>query len=517
MNKEWTLRDLLSERAKKYGDKTFLYFKDLEVSYRQLEELVYRVANGLSAIGVKKGDKVCLLIPNQPEFIYAFLGAPTIGAVIVPINTWLKSEEIKYIIQNSDAETIITVPQLIDRVDGIRADIPQVKNMVFIGEPNPPGTTPFSRLLAAPAMQPTVALDPDDDASIIYTSGTTGKPKGVMLTHHNYVYDAAAGIPLLDSKEMDRTMCILPLFHVNGQVATVLGPLSVGSSVVLTEGFSPKTFFQDLARHRATGFSGVPTVYSILLNLPDADKYDLSALRVCICGAAPMPVEVFNKFEEKFKAYILEGYGLSEGTCVSTLNPYGGKRKIGSIGVALPGQELKIFDDQDQELPPGRVGEIVIRGDNVMKGYYRNPRASAETLRNGWLHTGDLGYVDEEGYFFIVGRKKEMIIRGGENIYPKEVEEVIYKHPAVAEAAVVGLPDPIWGEEVAAFIITKPEMRLSEEELINYCKERLADYKCPRKVFFIENFPKTATGKIQKGQVKELFLQNRLTLKEDEG
>ncbi|MFQ6618919.1 MAG: class I adenylate-forming enzyme family protein, partial [Fidelibacterota bacterium] len=248
-----------------------------------------------------------------------------------------------------------------------------------------------------------------------------------------------------------------------------------------------------------------PTVYAILLNLPDAEKYDLSSLRICICGAAPMPVEVFRKFEEKFKAFILEGYGLSEGTCVSSVNPLDGTRKIGSIGLPIPEQEMKIFDDQDRELPQGEIGEIVIRGENVMVGYYKNPEATAETLRNGWLHTGDLGYVDEEGYFYIVGRKKEMIIRGGENIYPKEIEEVLYRHPKIAEAAVVGLPDKIWGEEVSAFIVLKLGESLSEEEVIAYCKEHLADYKCPQKVMFTGVFPKTATGKIQKGKLRELY------------
>src|SRR5581483_2724141 len=266
-------------------------------------------------------------------------------------------------------------------------------------------------------------------------------------------------------------------------------------------------FFAALARFRATAFSAVPTIYAILLQAEEAEAHDLSSLRFCVCGAAPMPVELFRKFEEKFHAFILEGYGLSEGTCVSSVNPLGGKRKIGSIGLSLSGQEMKIFNDRDEELPAGAVGEIVVRGENVMAGYFKNRAATEETLRSGWLHTGDLGYRDEEGYFFIAGRKKEMIIRGGENVYPKEIEELLYRHSGIQEAAVVGLPDPVWGEEVAAFIVPKPDAVLTSEEVVSYCQERLAKFKCPKQVLFVESFPKTATGKIQKGRLKEEYLR----------
>jgi long-chain acyl-CoA synthetase len=349
----------------------------------------------------------------------------------------------------------------------------------------------------------------DSVVAIVYTSGTTGKPKGVMLTNSNYCHNSADAAAALQMGREERAMCILPLFHVNGQVATILAPLQAGASLILTEGFSPKTFFANLSRYRATLFSGVPTIYSILLHLPDRANYDLSSLRLCICGAAPMPVELFQRFETAFNTIIIEGYGLSEGTCVSTLNPVNGERKIGAIGLALSQQEVKIFDEQDHELPPGQIGEIVVRGPNVMLGYYKNETASAETLRNGWLHTGDLGKKDEQGYFYIVGRKKEMIIRGGENIYPKEIEELLYQHPAIKEAAVIGMPDPIWGEEVAAAIILKDSAQASGDDIIGYCREHLADYKCPRSVFFRNEFPKTATGKIQKTKlVEQLVAEN---------
>jgi long-chain acyl-CoA synthetase len=369
----------------------------------------------------------------------------------------------------------------------------------------PEGTLPFSELMKDADKLKDREVSEEDVAGIIYTSGTTGYPKGVLLTHKNYVVNADQVSTACQMTEDDRFLCILPLFHVNGQIVTTVSPLFAGGSMVLLRGFSPKEFLPKLSHYRATAFSGVPTVYAILNNLPDAEEYDLSALRFCICGAAPMPVEVFETFERKYKAFILEGYGLSEGTCASSINPLDGTRKIGSIGIPFKDQEMKIFDENDKELAPEQIGEIVVRGPNVMKGYYKNEEATRETLRNDWLHTGDLGYIDEDGYFFIKGRKKEMVIRGGENIYPKEIEEVLYKHPAVAEAAVVGVPDKIWGEEVAAFVVLKEGAELKPQEVIDYCKEHLANYKCPRIVEVADSLPKTATGKIQKNRIIEEY------------
>lgn len=502
-----TIPALLRQRAQTTPEKVFLYFRDLEVSYRQLDEITNRVANGLAALGFQKGDKVCLLLPNCPEFVSLFLGAPKLGVVLVPLNVLLKAEEVQYIVNNSDATAIVAEARFWPLIEAIRPGCPNVKNLVMVGEAERAGVIPFSRLLAAPASDVKVEVNPEDDMGIIYTSGTTGKPKGVVLTQENYYVNSWQGVTVSGMKSDERALCILPLFHVNGQVVTVLMPLQAGASLILTEGFSPKTFFENIARYRATTFSGVPTVYSILLNWPEADQYDLSSLRMCICGAAPMPVEVFTQFEEKFNAKIIEGYGLSEGTCASTINPVEGKRKVGSIGLPFPGQDVRIFDEHDRELPPGQVGEIVIRGRNVMKGYYKNPEATAETLRNGWLHTGDLGYCDEDGYFYIVGRKKEMIIRGGVNIYPKEIEEVLYRHPKVKEAAVIGLPDKIWGEEVGCCLVLKEGEQWNREDVIAYCQEHLADFKCPRQVFFVDSFPKTATGKIQKHLLAESVLK----------
>lgn len=505
-----TIPALLAEKAQSMPEKIFLYFGSLEISYKELDSTTNRIANGLAAMGLEPGAKICVMLPNCPEYVYMFLGTPKLGAAIVPINTALKRDEIAYIADDSDASAMIVSPQFLDLAKEISSASDKMRKIIVTGGKESDLESGLKSELIAPFAQLLEAKEdridlshPESTASIVYTSGTTGRPKGVMLTNANYAANSAQARAALDMRETERAMCILPLFHVNGQVATVLTPIQAGASLILTEGFSPKNFFENISRYRATTFSGVPTIYSILLNLPERDRYDLSSLRLCICGAAPMPVELFNQFEQAFKTVIIEGYGLSEGTCVSTLNPVDGQRKIGSIGLPLEGQEVKIFGDDDTERAPGEIGEIVVRGPNVMAGYYKNGAATKETLRNGWLHTGDLGKRDEDGYIYIAGRKKEMIIRGGENIYPKEIEEVLYKHEAVQEAAVIGMAHKIWGEETAAAIILKAGATATSDDIIAYCRARLADYKCPTRVFFVDQFPKTATGKIQKNRLVE--------------
>jgi len=502
-----TLKELLIDREARLKNKTFIFWENDEVSYSKLLDTAKRIASSLAGKGLNQDDKVCIWLQNRPEFIYAMFGCAFSGTVLVPINTQFKQEEAQYIIDNSEARLLITQPEFYEMAARIKANCPKLKEIVVVDQA-PSGTTPFSELYN-PAKPVEREIVEDDIAGIIYTSGTTGFPKGAVLTHKNYLTNALQIAEAAKMTEADRFLCILPLFHVNGQLVTVLGPLYAGANMILTKGFSPKDFLARLACYQATAFSGVPTVYAILNSLPDAEQYDLSKLRFCICGAAPMPVEVFETFERKYKAFILEGYGLSEGTCASSINPLDGTRKIGSIGTPLKGQEMKIVDDKGQEVKSGVVGEIVVQGENVMKEYYRNPQATEETLKGGWLHTGDLGYQDPDGYFFIVGRKKEMIIRGGENIYPKEIEEVLYKHPGVLDAAVVGLPDKVWGEEVGAFIVPKPGQTMTEPEIIEYCKERIAKYKCPRQVFFRDTLPKTATGKIQKRKILDQFLEGK--------
>lgn len=502
-----TLPRLLRLRAEQNPEAPFLFFKSDVFSRRELLDAVLQAAGELNSAGIRKGDRVALLLPNGPEFIVYYFASMELGAIAVPVNTALKAPEIAFILKDSGAKAVLLGPAHYDLSEDLRRDCPEliVTQKIEAGKSKQAQTR----------QNETDGIDGkegsprgEDPAAIIYTSGTTGFPKGAVLSHANYLADAGQLVSAIGMNGNDRFLCFLPLFHVNGQVVTLLSPLLAGGSIVLMERFAPKEFFELLSRHRCTAFSGVPSVYAVLLNLSDSSRYDLSSLRFCICGAAPMPVEVFEKFEAKFKAHILEGYGLSEGTCASSVNPPPpGPRKVGSIGLPLKGQEMKIVGEQDQELPDGSVGEIVVRGPTVMKGYWNNPGATADAIRGEWLHTGDLGLMDKDGYFFIVGRKKEMIIRGGENIYPKEIEEALYRHAAVAEAAVVGLPDKRWGEEVAAFLVLKEGSTATSKEILAALKDRVADYKLPRLIEFVSALPKTATGKIQKLRLRDEYLK----------
>ncbi len=495
-----TLQELLKRRAQEAPGKPFLFFKDQIWSRQELDIASSILAQEIKDLGVKAQDRVALIVPNGPEFILHFFGILKAGALVVPVNTALKEEEISFILKDSGAVCAFTGPSHEKSLKSLTDRIPSLKTIqaLPLGEDKnfwlKKGTVPFIE------EKGTVPFS----ASLIYTSGTTGFPKGAELTHRNYLFDVQKFVEATQMNESDRFLCFLPLFHVNAQVVTLLSPLYCGGAMVLMEKFAPKEFFETLSSKKATSFSGVPSVYSVLLGVPDSANYDLSSLRFCICGAAPMPVEIFERFEKKFNAYILEGYGLSEGTCVSSINPPPPqKRKIGSIGLALKDQNMKILDSAGTELPRGEIGEIAIQGENVMKGYWNNSSATSQTIRDGWLYTGDLGYQDANGFFFIAGRSKEMIIRGGENIYPKEVEESLYRHPAILEAAVIGLPDQRWGEEVAAFLVLKEGQSLTAKDVRLFLKDKIADYKIPRQIEILSSLPKTATGKIQKLKLKK--------------
>ncbi len=502
------LRELIELHLADRPDQTFIYWRDEEISYRTLNERANRVANGLRALGVGKGDVVSVYLPNCPEFLYTWFGIVKLGAVFGPVNSMFKGEEVRHVLSDSGAVAAVTSQALLDTITAAREECPALREVICL-EGQAPGAMAFEELMERPPELEPVALARDDLTAIVYTSGTTGRPKGAMLSHFNYVWDTMAAVDVIPIQPgQDRLGLILPLFHVNAQV-TSLSQLYVGGAVAMWERFSPSDFWETVQHYRPTTFSAVPTMLSILLAVPRPEGLDAGSLRYVICGAAPLPLDVFQRFEEAFDLRIMEGYGLTEATCVSSLNPYWGIRKVGSIGLPLRGQPMKIVDDNMNDLPPGEFGEIVVKGPNAMMGYYNNPEATAETIVNGWVRTGDVGYVDDDGYFFIVDRKKEMIIRGGENVYPREVEEVLFAHPKVAEAAVIGRPDPIWGEEVVAVIVLQPGQTLTPEEVQEYCKERMASYKVPRQVEFREDLPKTVTGKVVKKAVKEDLLRGR--------
>jgi len=505
-----TINELWHERAQAHADKTYLYWQDKAHSYAAFDALTGKTAGMLAALGAKKGDHIAVLIPNSLEFLEAWFGSMTGGFTAVTINTLLKAEELEYILNDSDAEILITTPTFRKALEAVWPRLTKLKTVVLTeADAQYPDAKILSVEIEKAARFEVKDLKGSDYASMIYTSGTTGHPKGVLLTHANILYNSFVAHQMIDLAESDTALCIMPLFHVNAQIASMMATLWAGATVVLEEGFKPRSFIDTLKKYRCTTFSGVPTIYNFLNELKEADGADLSFLKACVCGAAPMPVEVFNKFEEKFKAKIIEGYGLSEGTCVSSLNPLHGTRKIGSIGVSIAGQEMQIvnanINDKNVFLKDGEIGEIVIKGPNMMTGYYKKPEENKQTIVDGWLHTGDLGQRDSEGYFYITGRKKEMIIQGGENIYPKEIEEALYKHTGISECAIVGIPDKSYGEVVGAFVIPKEGVTLEAKDIRAYLREKIANYKMPKVIEFVTAFPKTATGKIQKNKIVENY------------
>jgi long-chain acyl-CoA synthetase len=502
-----TIRALLKERGGRLSDKVFLLFEDRTYTYADLLSRSREVASILTTAGVKKGDRVSIIFENSPEYIFCFFGIASIGAVMVPVNVNYKPDEIDYVVSHSEAKTVIFSERYVQAIDALRQrwspDMCYVISSANDGANAPKWAVPFRTSLPLEASKlEQNEIAPEDMAVIIYTSGTTGKPKGVMLSHWNLVLNARQMVERKEITSNDRFLCTLPLFHVNSLVTVLLCLLEAGGSVALLPGFSPSKFLPAIQKYKATAFAAVPTIYAILMNIPDRDKYDFSSLRIVSCGAAPMAVDLFKAVEQAYKVFILEGYGLTEGTCGSSGNPIG-KRKIGSLGIPLRGTGMKIVDENGKDLPPGKTGEIVHSGETTMKGYFKDPEATAACIVNGWLHTGDLGYMDEEGYFYIAGRIKEMIIRGGVNIYPREVEEVLLKHPAVLDAAVVGIADVIWGERVHACIVRREGATADEAEFTKYLKERLADFKVPSKITFHSEFPRTATGKVRKGEIRK--------------
>jgi long-chain acyl-CoA synthetase len=500
-----TITALLEERARQFGDKTFLNFEEREFSYRMLHENASFAAANLAARGVANGDKVVLLLGNCPEFLYLFLGLGRIGGVMVPVNPTLKPDEIAYITNNADATTIVTIPDLMPLVNAIRKDIPTVEHVFVLGDKGVDGAEPFSHLLEPVAGIPEIAATEDSEAALIYTSGTTGMPKGVMLTHRNYYWNALAVSHTTNLGIADKFLCILPLFHVNAQVVTMLMPLVCGAGVVLMGRMNLMGILPLITKHRVTIMSGVPTIYNLLCSLPKAGEHDLSSMRFFVSGAAPLPEETYQLTQRVLKKPLIMGYGLSEATCASAVADYLDPIRPNSVGPALRYCNIRIVDRHGSDVPPGEIGEIIISGPTVMKGYYKNPEATAQVLKNGWLYTGDLGKMDAEGYVYIVGRLKDMIIRGGQNIYPVQIENVLSRYKGVEEACVVGVEEPRWGQEVLAVIKPFEGARLNEREIIDYCTEHLAQYKVPQYVRFVESLPKTPTGKIKKNEVAASF------------
>ncbi|MEK6337519.1 MAG: long-chain fatty acid--CoA ligase [Acidobacteriota bacterium] len=507
MSEPKNISELLQQRVQLTPDKPFLFSETdgREFTYGEFNHTVNRTARMLSSHGVEKGDAVSLLMPNCAEYIIAYFACWKLGALAGPVNSLLKEHETAFVVNNSEAKAILVNSEFRDLIERIRNKLPHLKSIITFDD-EAKATEQF-RDHVEDTDEPATSVERDDDAIIIYTSGTTGKPKGCLLTHGNIIANARQISEWLSFTPDDRLLTIMPLFHMNAVSVTTMSALYAGGSTVVSLKFSAKSFWQIVSKYEITSFGSVATMLSMLLNkYPDGVPEGLktSQLRFAMCGSAPVPAEVMKKFEATFNCLVVEGYGLSESTCRSTFNPADQRRRPGSCGMPI-GNEMKVFDDNDEEVADGELGEIVMRGENILKGYYKDPEATANAFRNGWFHTGDVGYRDPDGFFYIVDRKSDMIIRGGENIYPREIDEVLYQHPAVAAAATIGVPDQLYGEEVAAFIVLKDGAKASQEELIAHCQKELADYKCPKTVRIVTEIPKGPTGKLLKRELARSF------------
>ena len=503
----FNLATMLRETATATPDKPLVHVHDLSFTYAQVDEISGRVASALLATGLVRGDKVAVQLPNVPQFLFAYFGILKAGLVMVPLNPLLVAPEVAYHLQDSDTKVLITFEMFAAEAVKGAAQVEGVTTYVVNlpgSDERPEGTKHFDELYFADDTRELVPTEADDTAVLLYTSGTTGKPKGAELTHFQLFMNCTVAGGLFDYQDSDVGIAVLPLFHVFGLSSVLNTSVRYGGTVVLVPRFEMEAVLEAMEKHSVTIFSGVPTMYFALL-AADTSSRDLSALRVGVSGGAAIPGEVIRSFEEKFPGVVvLEGYGLSETASTTTFNVNAEQRKVLSIGRPIWGVQCQIVDEDDKPLPAGEahVGEIVIRGHNVMKGYYKNPEATAEAMRGGWFHTGDLGYVDDDDFYFIVDRKKDLVIRGGYNVYPREIEEVLYAHPAVAEAAVIGRPDDKLGEEVVAVVSQQAGADVTPEELIAWCKERLAAYKYPREVRIVAELPKGPTGKILKKELR---------------
>ncbi len=490
------LAEILSRSAASHPDRIAVKLDDLELDYAFLDHASKLAAGFLRDHGVRAGDRVAISLPNVPYFPVLYFGILRLGAVAVPLNVLNKAREITYYLNDSGSKLLFIWHDFAGEGEPAAAEAGAAAVVVKPGE--------FEQLMAAVAEPFDDMSDraPGDTSVILYTSGTTGQPKGAELTHDNLARNAQVSCDLFGVKDGAVILGGLPLFHTFGQTCCMNVSVSSAATLSLIPRFDPVKALEIIQRDKVTIFEGVPTMYSAILNTPDREQYDTSTLEICASGGSAMPVELLKGFEAAFDCKVLEGYGLSETSPVASFNHPDRERKAGSIGTPVAGVEMKVVDENDNDLAPGEVGEILIRGHNVMRGYLNRPEATAEALRGGWFHSGDLARVDADGYFFIVDRKKDMIIRSGYNIYPREIEEVLYEHPAVREAAVLGVPHDEYGEEVGAAVALKDGVSATPDELRAYVKERVASFKYPRHVWITDDLPKGPTGKILKREIK---------------
>jgi long-chain acyl-CoA synthetase len=466
------------ETCRQYPDNTALIYEDQTITYSSLNRAVNALAHHFRALGLQKEDKVALMLPNCPEFVITYFAAQKIGAVAVTLNVLSTPYELRYLLENSDAKVLVTPPTLTKRFEEIKTELPLCRHLI---------TTDDLKAITAkgPFTVEIPDISADDPAVMIYTSGLTGKPLGAMLTHHNLLTQSTLIKLICNGDERFRGLAVIPHFHSFGAVGNMLGPMWVGASVVLMERFTLDSIFKAIEKEKVTYITAVPRLFMGMIFHDKADQYDVSSLKFCITGGSAMPPEFIPLFKEKFGVLLVEGYGLTETSPVCSVSRLEMPVKPGSIGIPIPGTEAKVVDETGRELPPDESGELLIKGDNVMKGYYKNPEKTARVIKAGWLHTGDLARIDADGYIFLTGRMKRMVITSGFNVYPVEVESVLEMHPSVQTSRIVSKPDLMRGEIVKALIVVKDGMALDEKAIMKHCRTYLSSYKIPREIEFV--------------------------------
>ncbi|MHB8155947.1 MAG: class I adenylate-forming enzyme family protein [Desulfocucumaceae bacterium] len=497
----------LADQSNLTPDKEAIIYHSQKLSYSDLQAMVNRLADGLCQLGIQAGDRVLLALENCPEFVISYYAILSIRGIVVPVNPQYTKNEFSVIMINALPKAVITSHQLVPMFNKISAEIPIDKGIIAIGPNAENDCLSFEKILESGSPNFNGKKSARDDVAVLmYTAGNTGTPKGAMLTHHNLYSNAVAFSKCCHITPADRSLLIAPAYHAAAQTCVMNATLVSGATMVVHDGWNgPLPLLEAIQGNKITFYFGPPTMYALLVEYADTKKYDLSSWRYALTGAAPTTPNIFKKFEEKFGFQLKEGYGLTETSPVTTLMPLDCEIKTGSIGIPIPDVDVRIMDYEDREVPINQIGEIVVKGPNVMKGYYNRDEETNWVMRNGWFHTGDLAYMDSDGYLFIVDRKKDLIIRGGLNIYPREIEEVLYSHPAIFDAAVIGVPDPIMGEEVLAFVLLRDGTQVTPEETKEFCAKKLARYKIPKYIRFVENLPKTTSGKLLKKELQKMI------------
>jgi long-chain acyl-CoA synthetase len=497
------LAKLAEDRAGELGERVGLIFKDREITNVEMIRIARKLGKALKDLGVRKGDRVILQMPNCPEVLQGFQAVWKIGAVAVPVNYLVGEAETAYIYEDSGAKVIISSSALLPKIRAARAKAPNLETVILVDPEVPEGTLSYRQIVERSPEELDIAGTEDDElAALIYTAGTTGQPKGVMHSHFSLYSNARMQYESLHLPDGLTTIMVLPLCHSYGIATVNQGLFRRGGKAVLLGSFQVEPVLASIEKYRANIMAGVPTMYVFMLLYPEPRKYDLSSMKYWISGAAPLALGTWKKFKEVYGYEIIEGWGLTEAGANNSVNPFEGLRKVGSIGLPMKGTEIRIVDRDGNILPPGKEGEIVIRGAMLMKGYWKKPEETAEVLKDGWLHTGDIGYGDEDGYYWITDRKKDLIIKAGENISPRVIEEVLFQHPRVSEAAVIGIKDEVYGEDIQAFVVLKPGQEATAGEVIEYCRTKLSRFLVPKEVVFTKALPKNLLGKVLKKELR---------------